>query len=67
MTYQIFEMVSDIRFEPDGYAVINYTLEQGAYYNRYNSYTEAEDYIKQNIEKFEDKTLTILPVLTIGL
>ena len=63
-------MVPSSHLEQDGFyikTVVNYTLEQCEYPDRYNSYDEAEEYIKQNIGEFEDKKITILPVLTIGL
>lgn len=69
MTYQIFDLIPDIRFEPNGYGtktVINYTLEQCEYPDRYNSYDEAEEYIKQNVDDFKYQKIVILPVLEIG-
>ena len=69
MTYQIFEMITNSRHEPDGYAwktVVNYTLEQDSEYpDTYNSYGEAEEYIKQNTDDFKFTKIVILPVLEI--
>ena len=73
MTYQIFEMILDVihnyKFEPDGYntkTVFNYTLEQGSYPARYNSLSEAAEYIRQNADEFKFKKITILPVFEMG-
>jgi len=67
MIYQIFEMIPNSRLEADGWdakTVINYTLEQDAYPDRY-SLSEAEAYIEQNTDEFKYKKITILPVLEI--
>ena len=62
-------MILDIRFKPDGYdtkTVFNYTLEQGSYPARYDSFFEAAEHIRQNADKFKFKKITILPVFEIG-
>jgi len=69
MTYQIFEMILDVKFEPDGYntkTIFNYTLEQESYPDNYNSLSEAAEYIRQNTDEFKYKKITILPVFEIG-
>ena len=68
MTYQIFKLIKNSRFEPDGYdmkTVDNYTLEQGSYPERYNSYSDVEEYIKLNADDFKCTKFAILRVLEI--
>ena len=63
-------MIPNSRLAPDGYytkTVTNYTLEQNSEYpDEYNSYSDAEEYIKQNAEDFKCQKIVILPVLEIG-